>query len=171
MLRRWRIEVCQVPTDLCGVCTPEAFLHHVLVENVDLAEIDRAEGQAPDALVAVGLCAALVVDFFKAAVGHGFQIVPELVVTNDRAFEQMQQAVAVAVHRQPERLRLGCPHDQVVGVRGEVQEQEIPQHAGCGFAASGRSLRHIQSVPERGKDEILLLFTQHGRPPAASSQR
>ena len=160
-----------MPTDLCGVCTPEAFLHHVLVEDVDLAEIDGAKGQAPDALVAVGLCAALVVDFFKAAVGHCLQIVPELVMSDDRALEQVKQTVAVTVHRQTESLCLGGAHDQVVSIRGKVQEQEVPQHAGCGLAASGRSLRHIQRVPERGKDEILLLFTQHGRPPAASSRR
>ena len=106
-----------MPTDLCGVCTPETLLHHVLVEDVDLAEIDRAKGQAPDALVAVGLCAALVVDFFKAAVGHCLQIVPELVMSDDCALEQVKQSVAVTVHRQPERLCLGGSYDQVVGVR------------------------------------------------------
>lgn len=149
---------------------PSAHKHH-LSDIEDWEEIDRAKGQAPNALIAVGLCAALVVDFFKAAVGHCLQIVPELAMSDDCALEQVKQPVAVAVHRQPERLRLGCPHNQVVGVRGEVQEQEVPQHAGGCLAASGRSLRHIQRMPERGEDEILLLFTQHGRPPAASSRR
>ena len=109
-----------MPANFGSVCTPEALLHHVLVENVDLAEIDGTEGQAPDALVAVGLCAALVVDFFKAAVGHCLQIVPELVMSDDGALEQVKKPVAVTVHRQPESLCLGSSHNQVVGVRGEI---------------------------------------------------
>ena len=68
MLRgRW-VEVCQVPADGRCIGSAETLLHHVCVQDVDFAKIYRAQRQAPDALVAVGFCAAFVIDFLEAAV-------------------------------------------------------------------------------------------------------
>ena len=129
------------------------------MQNVYFAKIYPAQRKAAYAFVAVCLGPALVIYLFGSRCRYSFQVVSMVVMLDLRcASEQMQKAVAVAIHDKAERLLLRGSYHQKIGVLTHVQKTKKAQDTRCCFAASRRTLRYVQRVSKGPQDKSFLFF-------------
>ena len=62
MHRCRRVQISQMPADICCICPAKALLNHIHVENVDLTEIHAAQRESAYCLVAIRFSSTLIVN-------------------------------------------------------------------------------------------------------------